>query len=104
MSAAHYSGGVLYLWRCCDQSTRSLACLAPLRVLGLQQKCVLKHPPGDEIYRDKGLSMFEVGEANGGGGGEGGGVGVKWRKRGCVCQQEGRGGEWVSVGARVDAS
>jgi hypothetical protein len=32
------------------------------------QKCPLRHPPGDEIYRNDGVSMFEVGGAGGWGG------------------------------------
>ena len=27
---------------------------------GTQRKCPLTHPPGDEIYRDGNLSIFEV--------------------------------------------
>jgi hypothetical protein len=31
-----------------------------LNPLNLQRKCDLKHPPGDEIYRNGSISMFEV--------------------------------------------
>lgn len=31
-----------------------------MTLCGLQLKCKARHPPGDEIYRDEGISVFEV--------------------------------------------
>lgn len=38
----------------------SLLCGSRFHLALLQMKCPMKHPPGDEIYRDGKISIFEV--------------------------------------------
>jgi hypothetical protein len=54
--------GIVLLLTPCGHPCSVVTSLAPraLRCCAVQRKCPLRHPPGDEIYRDGNLSLFEV--------------------------------------------
>lgn len=47
-------------WRLNTSATHDLTGLLHDRFMALQLKCKTRHPPGDEIYRDDKVSVFEV--------------------------------------------
>ena len=63
-----FSGAPGFSWRSSHEHGCSLECDIQVKLIQsptlldcpLQRKCDLKHPPGDEIYRNGSISMFEV--------------------------------------------